>query len=294
MDILNEIKESFKSGSNLTRLIYINIAVFLLLHIFTIFLYLFNNGERVYGLITYMAVPAEFSALVGKPWTPFSYMFLHKDFFHILFNLLWLFWFGKIFLQYIDEKRLLNVYLLGGLSGALFFIFSYNLFPGLQEHLPGAMAIGASASVMAVVVAVAAYAPRHTIYIMFIGPVRIAYVALVGFILSSVVDFSVNTGGKIAHIGGALMGYIFALYYKEGKDISRWFGNIMDIIFTFFRSSKNKRMKVSYKKPVNDIEYNSLRVEKQQEIDRILDKISVSGYESLTKSEKETLFKSGL
>jgi membrane associated rhomboid family serine protease len=293
MDIVQDIKDSFKKGNNLTRLIYINIGVFLLIHIVAIFLHLFNNGEMIYKFLPYLAVPADFSVLMGRPWTLFSYMFLHKDFFHLLFNLLWLYWFGKIFLEYIDEKRLLNVYLLGGLSGAVFFILSYNLFPGLKESLPGSIALGASASVMAIVVAIAVFAPQHYIYIMFLGPVRIAYVALVGFILSSLVDFSVNTGGKIAHIGGALMGYLFALQYKEGKDISQWFGRILDLVFYFFRTTRKKKMKVTYKKPSNDIEYKSQVVEKQKEVDRILDKISVSGYDSLSKSEKETLFRSG-
>lgn len=295
MSIIDEIRESFRIGSNLTRLIYINIGVFLLIHIIAIFIYLLNKGDLMYGVLTFLAVPADFSALAGKPWTVITYMFLHKDFFHILFNLLWLYWFGKIFLEYIDEKRLLNLYLLGGLSGAAFFILSYNLFPGLKENMPGAVALGVSASVMAVVVAIAAYAPRHMIYIVFIGPVKISYVALIGFILSSVIDFSVNTGGKIAHIGGALFGYIFALQFKEGKDISQWFGRMMDVIFSFFRFEKKGKMKVTYRKdkPSNDYEFNAMKVEQQKEIDRILDKISTKGYGSLTKEEKETLFQSG-
>ncbi len=293
MNITEEIKDSFKKGSNLTRLIYINIAVFLLLHITGIFLYLFNHGELLTYVAGLFAVPAELPVLGSRPWSLFTYMFLHKDFFHLLFNLLWLYWFGKIFLSCFDEKRLLNIYLLGGLAGGSFFILSYNLFPVLTENLPGAKALGASASVMAIVVAVAAYAPKHQMYIVFIGPVKIMYVALAGFILSSLVDFSVNTGGKIAHIGGALLGYVFALYYKQGKDITLWFERILNTIFAFFRPSPGK-MKVSYKKPPStDIEYNALKVEQQKEVDKILDKISSRGYDSLTKEEKETLFKSG-
>lgn len=293
MNIVDEIKDSFKKGSHLTRMIYINIAVFLLINIFAIFLHLFSKNDLLYDAISFLAVPAEFSGLASKPWTLITYMFFHKDFFHLLFNLLWLYWFGKLFIEYIDEKRFLNVYLLGGLSGGAFFILSYNFFPGLKENLHGAIALGASASVMAVVVAIAAYVPQHKIYIVFIGPVRIAYIALAGFILSSVVDFSVNTGGKIAHIGGALMGYFFAMQYKEGRDVTQWFGRILDTIFVFFRSTGKKNMKVSYKKPATDIEYNSLKLEQQKEIDRILDKISGKGYNSLSKEEKEILFKSG-
>jgi len=291
MNRADEIKDSFKNGTALTRLIYINIAVFLALHIAIIFLHLFSASDKLYTIIEWFAVPADLKTLLFKPWTVFTYMFLHKDFFHILFNLLWLFWFGKIFLTYLDEKRLLNVYLLGGISGALLYVISYNLVPSLNEQVPNSVAMGASAAVMAIVIATAAYAPNHTLYLVFVGPVKIIWLALIGFILSSVVDFSINTGGKIAHFGGALFGYFFILRYKQGKDISIWFTRIMDGIFSLFKS--RKRMKVSYKRTSNDYEYNAVKKEKQKNLDAILDKISKSGYDSLTKEEKETLFKMG-
>jgi membrane associated rhomboid family serine protease len=294
MSIVEEIKDSIRNGSVLTRLIYINLGVFLFIHIVAIFFFLFNNGSFPMGIIQFLSVPADLSALAAKPWTIISYMFLHKDFFHILFNLLWLYWFGKIFLEYIDQRRLLNVYLLGGLSGAAFFIIAYNIFPALKVNASGSIALGASASVMAIVIAIAVYAPRHTIYLLFFGPVKIIYVALISFILSSIIDISVNTGGKIAHIGGALFGYYFAVQYKGGKDISRWFSKFNDYIFSIFRVvPRRKKMKVSYKKPVDDLEYNARKLANQKEIDAILDKISSKGYDSLSKEEKETLFKSG-
>ena len=293
MNIIEEIKASFKTGNNLTRLIYINIGVFLALHLLIIFLFLFNKADLSYNVLSWLSVPADTSVLASRPWSVLSYMFLHKDFFHILFNLLWLYWFGKIFLLYMDEKSLLSVYLLGGFSGAFFFIAAYNLFPVLSTSLNGAMAMGASAAVMAIVIAISAFVPNHTIYLIFVGPVKIIWVALIGFILSSIVDFSVNTGGKIAHIGGALLGYYFAIQYRQGKNITMWFERILDILFSFFRQKRRKKMRVSHKKPVNDIEYNTLVVERQDEIDRILDKISGKGYESLSAEEKEILFKSG-
>jgi membrane associated rhomboid family serine protease len=218
-------------------------------------------------------------------------MFLHKDFFHILFNLLWLYWFGKIFLAYLDEKRLLNVYLLGGISGALLYVFAYNAVPVLHEQSGISIAMGASAAVMAIVIATATFAPNHVVYIVFIGPVKIIWVAIVGFILSSLVDFSMNTGGKIAHIGGALFGYFFILQYKQGKDITRWFTIIMDGILSLLKPGK--RMRVTHKRTSVEFEYNAAKIEKQKNLDKILDKISKSGYDSLTKEEKETLFKMG-
>lgn len=291
MNIVDEIKDSFKHGTALTRLIYINIGVFLALHIVMVFLYLFSAEDKIPLLVEYLAVPADLTTLLHRPWSLFTYMFLHKDFFHILFNLLWLYWFGQIFLSYLDEKRLLNLYILGGISGGALYILSYNLVPVLLEQAPMSIAMGASAAVMAIVIATATYAPNHEIHLMFIGPVRIIWVALVGFILSSIVDFSMNTGGKIAHIGGALFGYLFILRYKQGKDITRWFSVIMDAIFSLFK--RKKKMKVTYKRTGNDFEYNAVKKEKQKTIDEILDKISKSGYNSLSKEEKDTLFKMG-
>ena len=291
MNIADEIKDSFKNGTSLTRLIYINLGVFLALHIAIIFLYLFSAQDQVNTILVWLAVPADLGTLLHRPWTVVSYMFLHQDFFHILFNLLWLYWFGKIFLTYLDEKHLLNVYLLGGISGAILYVISYNLVPVLNEQAANSIAMGASAAVMAIVIATATYAPSHSIHLMFIGPVKIIWVALVGFILSSMVDFSMNTGGKIAHMGGALFGYFFVVSYKNGKDITRWFSRFMDGVFSLLKP--RKKMKVTYKRTSNEYEYNAIKKEKQKNLDIILDKISKSGYDSLTKEEKETLFKMG-
>lgn len=291
MSIIDEIKDSFKHGTTLTKLIYLNLGVFLLLHAAIAILFLSNAQEKTETLLTWLAVPANLKSLLVRPWTIFSYMFLHRDFFHILFNIAWLYWFGKIFLQYLDEKKLLSLYILGGFAGAAVFIASYNIFPVLKEQAPAAIAIGASAAVMAIVFAISSFVPNHSMYIILIGPVKIIWIALISFFLSSVVDFSVNTGGKIAHMGGALFGYLFIVRYKQGKDITIWFSEILDFIFSFFKT--REKMKVSHKRTMNDIDYNAVKLEKQKEIDRILDKISKSGYESLSSQEKEMLFKLG-
>ena len=289
MAIADEIKSSFKSGSTLTRLIYINLGVFLLIQIINILLLLFNAKEYLYPMISWVGVPWELSELVRRPWTIITYMFVHQDFFHILFNILWLFWFGRIFLSLFNQKQLLSVYLLGGIAGAALYIFSYNVFPGLKTELAAAMAIGASASIMAIVIAAATLAPDHKLYIVFLGPVKIIYIALVAFILSSLVDISVNTGGKIAHIGGAAFGYFFTMRYKNGKDITIGFSKfISKLNFSF---QPRQKMRVTHKKPSNDIEYNSQKLDNQKEIDEILDKISKKGYDSLTSKEKEILFR---
>jgi membrane associated rhomboid family serine protease len=291
MNIVEEIKDSFKNGNALTRIIYINIAVFLILHIFIVFFYLFAAETKIYRLIEWLAVPADLGTLLRRPWTIITYMFFHKDFFHILFNLLWLYWFGKIFLSYLGEKHFLSVYLLGGISGALLYIFSYNVIPVLNEQAGMSIAMGASAAVMAIVIATATYAPDHEIYVVFIGPIKILWVALIAFILSSLVDFSMNTGGKIAHIGGAFFGYLFIVRYKAGSDITRWFSRIMDNIFELVKPKE--KMHITYKRTTNEYEYNAVKKEKQKILDAILDKISKTGYDSLTKDEKDTLFKMG-
>ncbi len=290
MNIMDEIKASFKTGSALTRLIYINLAVFLLLQAIMIISRLFNTSNLIYQAVIWLGVPANLSILVTRPWTILTYMFVHENFLHILFNLLWLYWFGKIFLSYLSEKQLLSVYLLGGISGALLYVLSYNIFPGLSLDNSASVAIGASAAIMAIVIAIGTLVPDYKIYIVFLGPVKIIYVALAGFILSSLLNFSDNTGGKIAHIGGAAFGYLFTVRYKNGKDFTMGFSRFIDKFLYMFRS--RKKMRVTHKQPVtDDLEYNRIKLEKQKEIDRILDKISKKGYDSLTAEEKETLFR---
>jgi len=174
--------------------------------------------------------------------------------------------------------------------GGILFVVFYNLFPVFDQVSESAIALGASASVMAIVVAVATYRPDRKMNLMFIGPVKIGYIALAMFILTSMVDFSVNTGGKIAHIGGALTGFLFAHYYRKGKDITRGFDHMMDRIATWFKPGR-QNMKVTHKRSANDMEYNREKGNEQKEVDRILEKISKGGYDSLSSSEKELLFK---
>lgn len=292
MNIWEEIKATFKKGSTLKRIIYVNLAAFLLVNLVEILFYLFGIHDDYHKFLFFFSVPSALDSLIVKPWTLISYMFLHKNFLHILFNLLWLFWFGRIFMDYLDGRRLLNVYILGGLAGAALYIITFNLFPVFDEVLPYSHALGASASVMAVVIAISVYVPDYRIYLLFIGPTRIIYVAIFGFIFSSLIDFSINTGGKIAHIGGAAFGYLFAMQLKKGKDFTIGFGRLMDKIADLFKPKP--RVKVSYRapgKPETDYEYKKRKKVEQDEIDRILEKIARSGYDSLTSKEKEVLFR---
>lgn len=291
MNIIDELKDSFRQGSILTKFIYLNIGVFVAVKIVQIFLYLFNTPDNTMNFLRWLAVSADLSEVIKKPWTVITYMFLHENFIHILFNLLWFYWFGKIFLEYFEQKKLAGVYILGGLAGAVLYILSFNIFPVFESIMHNSLALGASASVMAIVIAVSFYVPDHTVHMMFFGQIKIKYLAIAVFLLTSVFDFSTNTGGKIAHIGGAFLGYLFTYQYRNGKDITRGVNRFTDAVVSYLKP--RKKMKVTYKRPKTDMEFNRERVEKQKEIDGILDKISKGGYESLTKKEKEILFKMG-
>jgi len=288
MGIGDDIKRTFSKGNSLTKLIYINIAVFLIISLVSVIGYLLNNQTISVKTLNLFSVPSSVSALLLRPWAILTYMFTHKDILHILFNMLWLYWFGLIFLEYLDQKKLVAVYLSGGISGAFVYIVSFNVFPVFSQVVAESVAIGASASVMAVVVAIAVYVPDYSVNLFLLGRIKIKYVALVIFILTSVLDFSVNSGGKLAHIGGGLFGYIYTVNLRRGRDLGKGINRIIDFFATLFKP--RRKMRVTYKKRTTDYEYNKARVDHQEKINKILDKISKGGYDSLTKEEKDLLF----
>ncbi|MBI9037677.1 MAG: rhomboid family intramembrane serine protease [Bacteroidales bacterium] len=291
---LEEIKVFFKQKSTLSQLVLINIIVWVAIRILDAIFFLFASPD-ISVLIQWLAVPADIGIFITRPWTILSYMFLQYDFFHILFNMLWLFWFGKIFTEYLSSKQLLSTYILGGFSGAFLYIFAFNIFPAFQEVLPHSVALGASASVMAIVVAIAFYVPDYTISLMFLGRIKIIYIAIAYFIIDFIMINSGNAGGHIAHIGGALWGYMFIRLLKKGNDMSKIFDKVnLKGFFNFFLKEKKPKFQNVYtnnSRPMTDEDYNFEKSKKQEEIDKILEKISKSGYQSLTKKEKEFLFK---
>jgi membrane associated rhomboid family serine protease len=289
MGIWDDIKTSFKSGNSLIKLIYINFAVFIFMTLSAVFGFLLRNPEIPDKTIELLSVPSSLSALILRPWTVFTYMFVHKDIWHIIFNMLWLYWFGIIFLEYLDQRKLVAVYIMGGLSGAVLYIVSFNIFPAFADVVNESVAIGASASVMAIVIAIAAYVPDYVVNLFLLGRVKIKYIALAIFLLTSVMDFSVNSGGKLAHIGGALFGYLYSLNLRRGRDMGRGLNKLIDNVVTLFRPGK--KLKVTHKRPANEYDYNRMKNEYQAQINAILDKISKGGYDSLTREEKELLFK---
>ena len=288
MSIWEDLGKTFKTGSSLTRLIYLNIAVFLLITAGSIIGYLLNNQALSLKILNLFSVPSSVKAFAVRPWTLITYMFTHKDVLHILFNMLWLYWFGTIFLEYLDQKKLVSVYLLGGITGAIVYIISFNIFPVFDQVVSESVAIGASASVLAIVVAIAVYVPDYSVNLFLLGRVKIKWVALVIFILTSVMDFSVNSGGKLAHIGGAGFGYLYTTNLRRGLDLGKGLNKVIDFFATLFKP--RKKMRVTYKKRATDYEYNKARAVQQEQINKILDKISKGGYDSLTKEEKDLLF----
>ncbi|MDP3914334.1 MAG: rhomboid family intramembrane serine protease [Bacteroidota bacterium] len=288
MNLWDEIKESFKEGSALTRLIYINLGLFLVIRIVNVFYFL---AGVEFPFLDWLALPADFATLASRPWTLITYMFLHFDFLHILFNLLWLYWMGQIFLGYFDQGKLIAIYLLGGIFGGLFYVLGYNSFPVFAGMVAGSRLLGASASVIAVITALAMHAPNHAIHLMFIGPVKMKYIALFSVLMYVIGISSSNAGGNLAHLGGAAWGVIYVLQLRRGIDPAKgvtWMMNSLKKLF-----SPKPKVKVTYRKPVNDIEYNRKKNQDQVRMNEILEKISKSGYGSLTKEEKEILFRMG-
>jgi membrane associated rhomboid family serine protease len=296
--IIDEIKQSFKEGSYLTKLIYINIGVFVLLGMnFLVIRLMGMNTDSPFYLGNWMVLPSYPPELIKQPWSLVTYMFVHEianpgGLIHILFNMMVLFWLGKIFLMFLDQKKLLSIYIMGGLSGAVLYLVAYNFIPAFSNQLFGGTNRGASAAVMAIVIAVAVYRPDMEFYLMFFGRVKLKYIALAYVIIDIISIAGSNAGGHIAHLGGALYGYYYISQYKKGVMVMKWFDRLLDSLFTVFKPRKRK-IKISYKKPVDDYAYNAHKVAKQEEIDVILDKISKQGYDSLSKREKEILFKEG-
>ena len=198
-------------------------------------------------------------------------MFVHEGFLHLLFNMLWLYWFGQIFLQYFTGRSLGSLYLLGGLAGALLYVVAFNTIPYYMDMGRGWL-IGASAAVMAIVMGAAFYRPDVQLHLFLLGPVKIVYIALFAFVLDFLsLGNPTNPGGHVAHIGGALLGYLFAVQYKKGKDITRWMSQWIDWFVGLFKPRQKKsKLKVEYTRNETDWDINKRRHSEQEESTRSL------------------------
>jgi membrane associated rhomboid family serine protease len=273
--MLNDLKEAYKNANITEKIIYINVALFLITVLFTTF------------ITKWLALPTNLSSFILKPWTIISYGFIHNDIFHILSNLLVLYFIGNLFLNFYSKKQFINFYFLGMITGAIAFLLFYYATEKVGHPLGGA-----SAAVTAIFVGIATKIPRYALRLRFIGSVELWVLAAIWVSLSVLQLLNNDIGGPIAHLGGALLGFVYAKQLGNGNDIGKWFENLLNYFATLFKPRKKQPFKTVYKsnkrKKAADIEKP-----KQKKIDEILDKISKSGYESLTKEEKEFLFRAG-
>jgi len=285
---LNQFIYFFKQKTILVLLIKINVFVWLITAVISLFSFLLKI-EISNSVIGWLALPSDIENIANRPWTIFSYMFLHKDFFHVLFNMLMLYFGGILFTQYIGSKKLLKTYILGGISGGFFYIAAFNLFPAFSQLVSFSYALGASASVIAIIIAIATYKPEIEVKLMFLGNIKLKYIAMGLLLLDFLSIEKGNPGGHIAHLGGAFYGFLLALNLKY-KYLKFPDFNIRNF---FKRKAKMKYYKnEKHQRPVSDEEFNRRKAENQKRIDTILDKISKSGYNNLSEEEKKFLFKS--
>ena len=285
--VIEDIKKKFSNGNSLAKLIYINVSVFLLVQFLYVFSFLFSLP--ILTITDYLSLPANTSILAKKPWTIITYMFLHKGFTHLLLNMLWLYFGGKIFLSFFDNKKLTSTYVLGGISGAMLFIISFNLFPAFENSLPNAMALGASASVLAIIMAISTKSPNYIIRLFLIGNVKLKHIAFFSIALDILSIPQGNAGGHIAHLGGAFFGYLYVKQLTGGNDMASGFNKIMDYLTSMLRNTP--KLKKAYSRKKSDQDFRKEKMQEQAKIDKILDKIAKSGYDGLTKQEKDILFR---
>lgn len=272
-----------------TKLIVINVVIFLLVSIVS---FLMQINPSV--LTSWFELPEELNELIFQPWSLITYSFLHGGFWHILFNMLWLSWFSRIILNLFSEQRFLTIYLLGALYGGLLFVIGYNLFPVFQNDR-GSL-IGASAAVSAIMVFIATYSPNTEMRI-FMFNIKLWHIALTLFVLDLVrLGSGANAGGMLSHIGGAIFGYVYAIQMAKGNDIGKWFENFLNWGANLFKPRKKKPFKKVHRnqqKTAATQDSGNAKSTHQKQVDAILDKIGKSGYDSLTKAEKDFLFKAG-
>ena len=293
MKILDDLKLQYRIGDMTTKLIFWNIILFAIPEIVFAILKLFLVSASYFD---YVALSNVAKDLLYKPWTIISYSFFHNGFFHILANMLMLNFVGKQFVTFFTQKQLLGLYILGGLFGGLVYIISYETLALLaNQH---ALLVGASASVMAILWALTTYQPLMEVRLLLIGTIKLWHIAVV-FLLIDLIQLPMNnTGGHLAHLGGALFGFLYIKLLQNGTDATFFVNQIIDGTAGLFSSRKTTPFKKVHRnpKPASSLKPSSKIVTKdkiQQQIDEVLDKISQSGYDSLSQEEKEFLFKAG-
>ena len=296
--ILDDFKNAWhKPNNGLAQLIIINVAVFVALGLLAV-ISTFTSDALFKIVYKQFTIPAPIGEFLTRPWTIITYAFAHSftNLWHIIMNMLVLYWFGRVFVDFLGSQKLVNLYVMGAVAGGLTYLLAYNLIPFYSEriNLFDGM-VGASAAVYAISVATATYWPDHRFYLLFFGPVKIKYLVAVYLFFSFLGSVGANAGGNLAHLGGALIGFVYAKQLMKGKEMGTWVFKSMEFMKSFFVS--RPKIKVSHRQSSSKkrSSYSSSATKSkttytQDEIDKILDKISESGYDSLTKDEKEKLF----
>ena len=304
---IHDLRMAFSSSGRVhIQLIIINVIVFLGLNVLIVTLDFIGQGYGKYLLLQF-ELPADLTQLLYRPWTLLTYAFWHRGLGHVFFNMVALYWFGQIFEEYLGGKRLLSLYILSALAGGVAFLLLYNLAPVAEwrKELPYTSLAGASGAIYGILVGTATLLPEYTLFLFLLGPVKIKYIALISIILSYIGLGAWNAGGNMAHLAGALMGYIFVIQLQKGNDMGAWIHNFLDWVRGIFKPkpkaktsyTTKEKVTVNQTKSKTNAQANHQHTNKtndtpsQQEIDAILDKISANGYDSLSKEEKEKLYK---
>ncbi|MEL4307369.1 rhomboid family intramembrane serine protease [Joostella sp. CR20] len=285
MSITNDLKYKFSTLNIAEKLIVVNVVVFILN---TLLVFLLQLAPNV--LMQWFQLPKGFLDFLMQPWSIVTYAFFHGSIMHLFWNMLLLYFSSRIFLNLFSKKYFLNVYFLGAILGGVFFLLSYNIFPVFSRV--NSPLIGASAAIMAILIFVCTYLPNQEVRLIFFN-IKLWYLG-VAFVLLDLVQLPLgNAGGHIAHLGGALLGFVYAKKLQEGKDIGEGFSSVLSSISSIFKPNKKSPLKTVHKKSNQTATKKVSKNEHQKQIDAILDKISKSGYESLSKEEKDFLFKAG-
>lgn len=293
--LLEDFKSTFaRKNDSLAKLIILNVLVFVIVSFVDVIIKLMQlNSQLSFDIFRWLSVPASLHELIYKPWTLVTYMFLHRGFFHLLFNMLWFYWIGQIFQEYLGAKKLMAAYFTGGLVGAITFILAYNLFPLFSNVTSSATAVGASAGVLAIVVGAATLLPDYRIRLLLFGDVPLKYLALASVVLDVLSVAGTNAGGAFAHLGGAAFGFVYIKQLRQGRDLGAWVHQLLSL-----NERKPKLVKKTTqvgRPPLSKttVPPDRSKTPTQAEIDLILDKISEKGYDALTAEEKTTLFRAG-
>ena len=282
MNRFSDLYQNFTSRNIVEKIIVINIVLFVLTYLFNTLSFLFNVEQNL--IVEWFSLQPDFDILLFRPWTILSYGFLHIGFFHIVFNLLFLFYFGNLFLDFFNAKQFLVYYLLGIVAGGFIYMLAYNYLPALKTQQT--VLLGASAGVMAIVIGISSHIPQYSLHFRFIGKVKLLYLAIGMVVLDLIQIPAGNAGGHLAHLGGALLGYLMTAYFGQGTQLILWLG-------TLFGPKEKTPLKTVYKNKKEAPQRKQTKNENQARIDNILDKISKSGYNTLTKEEKDFLFNQG-